>query len=117
MTPAADVARIRVENADAALEGLLEEWLAEQGCRLAGERPDLVLIDLPLRRLDAAALVLRVRGRYPATPVIAVSSNFCPGVETSGAVARALGVDAVLPKPLSREALMGALRRLLPQLE
>jgi CheY-like chemotaxis protein len=49
------------------------------------------------------------------TPVVALSSNFFARVEANGAVARALGVDAVLPKPLAREALIAAVRTLVPR--
>ena len=45
-----------------------------------------------------------LRARHPGTPLIALSSNFCAGVEANGAVAHALGVDAVLPKPQSASA-------------
>ena len=45
--------------------------------------------------------------------MIALSSNFFPGVESTGAVARELGVAAVLPKPVTREALVAAVRRVL----
>ena len=59
----------------------------------------------------------QLAARHPGKPLVALSSNFFAGVEANGAVARALGAKAVLPKPLTREALLGALRKLLPQLE
>jgi len=117
MTPEAEVARILVVDADPALCGLLEEWLAEEGCRVVDHDPDLVVVDLPRPKQAGAALVAQLAARHPGKPLVALSSNFFAGVEANGAVARALGVEAVLPKPLTREALIGALRKLLPQLE
>jgi len=124
MTPEAEVARILVVDADPALYGLLEEWLAEEGCRVVDQDPDLVLVDLPrpkqagVELLSASAnLLTQLAARHPGKPLVALSSSFFAGVEANGAVARALGVQAVLPKPLTREALIGALRKLLPQLE
>jgi CheY-like chemotaxis protein len=115
MTPEAEVARIRVLDADPALHGLLEEWLADEGCRVVEHDPDLVLFDLPLPRQAGANLARQLAARHPGKRLVALSSNFFAGVEANGAVARTLGVDAVLPKPLTREALIGVLRQLLPQ--
>jgi CheY-like chemotaxis protein len=117
MTPEAEVARVLVLDADPALAGLLEEWLADAGCRIVEHDPQVVLVDLPLPRQAGADAARRLRTRHPGTPLVALSSGLFAGVQSSGAVAQALGVDAVLPKPLTREALLGALRRLLPQLE
>jgi CheY-like chemotaxis protein len=117
MTPEPEVARILIEGADAPLHGLLEEWLAEQGLRTAQERPDLILVDLPLARADGIDRVRHLAARFPGTPLVALSSNVFARVEANGAVARALGVDAVLAKPLARETLIATLHQLLPQRE
>ena len=117
MTPGAEVARILVVDADPALCGLLEEWLAEEGLRLVEHDPDLVVVDLPRRRHEGVNRISELVARHPGRPLVALSSNFFAGVEANGAVARALGVKAVLPKPLTREALIGALRKLLPRIE
>lgn len=117
MTPGAEVARILVVDADPALCGLLDEWLAEEGFRVVDHDPDLVVVDLPLSRLAGANVLRELAARHPGKPLVALSSNFFAGVEANGAVARSLGVAAVLPKPLARKALMETLRRLLPTLE
>jgi CheY-like chemotaxis protein len=116
MTPEAELARILVVDADPALYDLLGEWLAEQGCRMVQENPDLVLVDVHLPRQGGADVVKRLRALHPGRPLVALSSNFFSRVPANGAVARGLGADAVLPKPLAREALVEALRRLLPRL-
>ena len=115
MTPESDFARVRILDTDSALQRLLEEWLAEEGCRIVEDAPDLVIVDLPHPRRGASEVVRPLALRYPGAAVVALSSNFFPSVQASGALARELGVAAVLPKPLTREALVGTLRRLLPR--
>ena len=109
-------ARILLVDADPVLAGLLEEWLAPLGCRLVEERPDLILADVAFPRQGGSQVLKRLGADYPGIPVLALSSNFFARIEGSGAVARALGVAGVLPKPLAREALVAAVRAQLPQL-
>jgi len=111
---------VRVIDADPAWRGLLEEWLAALGCVIvadddaAAERVDLVVVDVPFPRQGGVDLVQRVASRHPATPILALSSTFFSRIECCGPVARALGVDCVLPKPATREAITAAVRRVLP---
>jgi DNA-binding response OmpR family regulator len=116
MTPEAEVARVCIVDTDPVLQGLLEEWLTEEGFRMVQEAPDFLIVDLHLPRAGAAGVLRALAARHPAAAVIALSSNFFPGVEASGALARELGVAAVLPKPLARAALLDALRKRLPRL-
>lgn len=113
---------VLVVEADCSLFGLLEEWLGAEGCTVAyecachqpgPERVDLVVVDVPFPRQGGLELLQRVSSKYPQAPVIALSPTFFASVECAGAVARALGVASVLPKPLAREALAAAVRRLL----
>jgi DNA-binding response OmpR family regulator len=112
--------KVLLVDVDQALLGLLEEWLAEHGCGVVadcGTCPesrgpfDLVLVDVPFPRHGGPDLLRRLATRYPGTPIFALSSNFFGGVESDGAVARTLGVDCVLPKPLTRATLMAAVER------
>lgn len=109
-------------NVDRALIGLLEAWLADEGCIVFDEpadRPgpaehvDLVIVDVPFPRQGGVDWVRRVASRHPTAPVLALSSTFFAGIECCGPVARELGVDCVLPNPTSREALAQAVRRML----
>jgi len=104
--------RILVADADCALFGLIEEWLASLGGVLVGaccpddeahNGYDVIVADLPLLK-DLAR-------EHPGTPIVALSANLLPGVEPAGSLARELGVTSVLPKPVTREALVGAVRR------
>ena len=115
--------RVLVVDADPALLGLLEEWLAARGCTVEaaqscadGQRDgfDLILVDIPSPRQGCAEGLKAIAAAHPHTPILALSSSFFPGVDATGAVARALGVAGVLPKPVTRDGLLDALRRLLP---
>jgi len=108
---------------DDAWRVLLEQWLQDLGYEVVtetgeGSAPttavDLVIVDLPFPRQGGVDLVKRITSRHPATPIVALSSNFFSRIECCGPVARDLGVDCVLPKPATREALAAAVRRVLP---
>lgn len=116
--------RVIVVGADAALLGLLDAWLGEQGCSVMAEPAhdcaappdaDLVLVDVPFPRQGGLDVLGRVARTYAGTPVLALSAGFFAGIGASGAVARALGVAAALPKPLSRDALLAAVQRFMPR--
>lgn len=121
-TPA-PMRRVRLVDADSAWRGLLEQWLQAMNCTVAPEpdgesQPpavDLVIVDVPFPRRGGVDLVRRIATQHPATPILALSTNFFSGIECNGPVARALGVDCVLPKPATREALAAAVRLVLPR--
>lgn len=102
--------RVLLVDADPALRGLMDEWLADAGYSVVTERPDLVVVDLPFSCNRCLEALWRVADAHPDVPIIALSSTFFPGIESKGAVARQLGVAAVLPKPLERNALLAAMR-------
>jgi len=87
---------------------------ADAGLRLAaGERPDLILMDLHLPGMTGYEATGRLKAD-PATaaiPVVALTADAMRGTE---ARAEAAGCDAYLTKPLDIEALHETLRRLLP---
>jgi CheY-like chemotaxis protein len=106
---------VRILDADPALHDLLEEWLTGSGFRVSvggTSRPDLLIVDLRAPRNGGTFVLRRVRQLYPGVPAIALSSHFFAEIETTGAVARFLGVEAALPKPVSQDALLAAARRL-----
>ena len=116
-----DSPRVLVVDADPALLELLDEWLAAEGCRVvagAADSPaeagpfDIVLVDVPFPRQGGPSSLRGVMSAHPGTPIVALSSTFFAGVDSTGAVARRLGVSSVLPKPVDRDALLGAVRRL-----
>ncbi|HEX6720104.1 MAG TPA: response regulator [Burkholderiaceae bacterium] len=113
--------RVCVIDADDDWRLLLEQWLQGLGCEVVADSGvdaappvDLVIVDLPFPRQGGVDLVKRITRRHPATPIVALSSNFFSRIECCGPVARNLGVDCVLPKPVTREAIAAAVRRVLP---
>ena len=109
--------RVLVVDADDALFGLIEEWLGAAGHDVIPEHArdarahagvDLVVVDIPFPRQGRMSLLERVAAEHPGIPILALSSTFFAGIGSNGAVARALGVAGVLPKPVSREGLIAA---------
>ena len=73
--------------------GLLSSW-----------RPDLVVTDLEMPRLDGRGLVQRVRSLRPGTPVLVLSARSDEGVETAA--------EGFFPKPVRIESLLARIRDL-----
>lgn len=116
--------RVRLIDADPTSRDLIGQWLASMDCTLVAEPAgdddppplaDLVIVDVPFPRCGGVDLVRRIASLHPATPILALSTNFFSGIECCGPVARTLGVDCVLPKPANREALARAVQRVLPR--
>jgi CheY-like chemotaxis protein len=102
-----------------ALQALLQAWLAEIGLRTAPAdaappgAPALLLIGLPYPRQGGSPHLHALTAAWPGIPAIALSPTLLAGVAARGEVARQLGVQAVLPTPVAREALLAAVRALL----
>lgn len=108
---------VLVLEADRASFGLISEWLASDGWRvsesaLPGEAPALVLVDVPYPRHDGARQLQRIAQAHDGAPLIALSPTFFGSVLCTGDCADALGVAGVLPKPVTREALIAGVRML-----
>jgi DNA-binding response OmpR family regulator len=117
---AASAQRVVIVAADRALFGLLKEWLVDVGHVVveentsdAADRFDLAIVDVPFPRHGGAQLITRVAGDYPGVPILALSSCFFGDVECQGQVARSVGVQSVLPKPVARDRLVAAVGSLL----
>jgi CheY-like chemotaxis protein len=102
---------------DDLMRGLLTEWLTGAGYAVreqrldeapAGDRADLVIVDLYMPRQTGAEVVRAVQQAHPGTPIIAVSAQFRPGLDSSWWAARALGVRQLMAKPCTREDLLRA---------
>ena len=97
-------AKVLVADDDAALVGTLSWILKEQGCqvvavpdgqdllqRLSDERPDLVLLDIMMPKVDGLQLLERIRNepRWHDLPVLMISS-----MDPEDGTAKALGLGA-----------------------
>lgn len=78
----------------------------------ATETPSLVIVDLAYPRDAALPALMRLRDALPGVPLLVMSPTIFDGVGCCGPCARQLGVAGVLPKPLSREALVAAIANL-----
>lgn len=114
--------RVLVVDADADLRALIGQWLGTEGIETigapgdaAGTTVDLVIVDLPF---PSRALVDTLRtglGLQGHAPMLVLSSTVFASVGCCGPAAQALGVDGLLPKPTSGDALRQAVRSLIPR--
>jgi DNA-binding response OmpR family regulator len=110
---------IAILEEDDLMRGLLEEWLTGAGYSVRmgalGDAPaaggaELVIIDLHSPREAGVETVRAARKAYPGAPVIAISGRFRPGLAGCCGAAEALGAQAVIAKPFSRDDLLAAVR-------
>jgi CheY-like chemotaxis protein len=111
--------RVLVLDSDALTQSMISEWFDADGWQVAEPGSDppasdlsLVVVDLPFPRAGSPDALQAIRQEYPGVPLIVISSTVFGYVGCSGPCAQSLGVSGVLPKPVSREALIGAARRL-----
>ena len=119
--PSTDGSRVLVVDADRTTLELIEEWLTADGRRVvadhgdatpAGEPIDLAIVDIPYPRSGDVERLRRLNDAHPGVPILAMSATFFAGVACSGGCASALGVAGVLPKPITQDTLLAAVRRL-----
>ena len=90
---------------------ILEAEDGKSGLRtLRTEEVDLVITDIVMPETDGIELLVAIRENWPKLPVIVFSA---PTNQLYLEVARRLGADAVLEKPLNLERLSAQVRRLL----
>ncbi|RMH05505.1 MAG: response regulator [Planctomycetota bacterium] len=77
---------------------------------LERERIDLVLTDIVMPETDGIELLVAIREKWPELPVIVFSA---PTNQLYLEVARRLGADEVIEKPLNLELLSADVKRLL----
>ncbi|MFS8087135.1 MAG: response regulator [Acidobacteriota bacterium] len=93
---------------------VVEATDGEEAIELAlAERPELILMDLSLPKLDGLAATRRIREHrgFGAVPIVAVSAHDSPG---SRSEALAAGCDEYVTKPIDFDQLNSLLSRLLP---
>jgi len=113
------MSNIVIIEEDDLMRGLLHEWLTAAGYAVrkqglheppAGDRTDLVIVNLHMPRQSGVEVVRAVQQSHPGTPVIAISARFRPGLDRSSWAALALGVRQLIAKPFTREDLLEAVR-------
>ena len=113
------MSRIVIIEDDPLMRSLLAEWLTAEGYGVESvaednARPspsvDLVIVDVYMPRWLGVERLRSARRAYPGVPIIASSGQFRAGLDCAGPAAQALGVERVMAKPFSREALLRAVR-------
>ena len=110
------IRRVLVVDDEPAIRELLIEILNSSGFetftasdgrdaqeRLRGNSVDLIITDLAMERREGIELIRSLRKEYPQVRIIAMSGTF--GVDILR-IARALGADATLTKPVSQATLL-----------
>ncbi|MCO5100170.1 MAG: response regulator [Burkholderiaceae bacterium] len=108
--------RVLIVGADPVLFALFAEWLSAVGIEAHDDVQascDVVLVDVAFPRVDGCERMRSLMAMHDGRPVVALSAAFFAHVDRDGGCARQLGVAAVLPKPVAREALLDTVRRLL----
>ena len=96
--------------------GLLHEWLSGAGHVVRGStlgqgeipRADLVIMSVSMQKGETQLLIRGMQRIHPGVPIIALSSQARLGLSSNGVLARELGVERVMAKPLTRKELIGA---------
>jgi DNA-binding response OmpR family regulator len=115
---------IVLSEADDLMRGLLQEWLTGAGYCVTAITPgrppphvkaDLVVVNIGMPRHSGARVADEIRSAYPGTPIIALSARFRADLSTAGTAARTLGVAQIIAKPMTRDALLAAVRTIIPR--
>jgi DNA-binding NarL/FixJ family response regulator len=119
--------RILLVDDDEAFRGTLRRLLTRKGRRVqvdeaadgeealrrvATRRPDIVLMDLTMPRMNGIEAVRQLKVRWPALPVLILTVHDDPVYERT---ARAAGADGFLLKKTAGTALWPALAALIPR--
>jgi len=76
------------------------------------ERPDLLITDLVMPEKEGIETIREFKLLFPHCPIIAISGS--ANSETYLPMAKLLGASKVLPKPFSREEIVGAVTDAMP---
>lgn len=76
------------------------------------ERPDVVVTDLRMPRMNGLEMMMEMRRRWPAAPVVAMSGGGSGDAECWLLLAQDLGAAGTFEKPLDMPALMSTVQRL-----
>jgi DNA-binding response OmpR family regulator len=81
-----------------------------------GSVPALLVVDLGEPKTGGADRLRALRARYSNARIVAISGRFRFNAATAASVARQLGADRVLAKPLDCRALVANVRELMNEL-
>jgi DNA-binding response OmpR family regulator len=113
---------VLILESDRPIRDLVAEWLEmlqyrsmqvpDVAAAAKAAECDVVLLDIPATLRAARESIASLAAAVPHTPIVAMSADvLASGPSAAEALARELGVAAVLVKPFGREALMHAIVR------
>jgi CheY-like chemotaxis protein len=70
---------------------------------------DLVITDIVMREVDGFEVIMALRNNLASTRIIAISGDHSLQPDSYLTLAKGFGADEVLPKPVTRDRLMGAI--------
>jgi DNA-binding response OmpR family regulator len=120
--PGAAMRDIVIYEEDCLTFALLKEWLGEAGynvrignrCEPKGDAPcDLVIVSVYMPKQAGARCTQDIQSAHVATPMIAISGQFRPGLAATGPAAQWLQVRQVVAKPLIRKELLESVRAIM----
>jgi DNA-binding response OmpR family regulator len=127
MTVSKTSARILIAEDEFAMRNVLSDLLISQGHRVilasngeealakaASDKPDLILLDIMMPKLDGFSACARLRKTGTRTPILMLTARGQIGDRVSGLDA---GADDYLAKPFSRAELLARVRALLRRSE
>jgi DNA-binding response OmpR family regulator len=113
---------IAIYEEDQLMRALLEEWLCSAGYHVPVAAPpeavlpgkvDLAIVSITMPKHLGAQLLQEVQAAHPKIPLIALSGQFRGGLSSVGTTAQSLGAAQVIAKPLTRDALLGAVHAMI----
>ena len=124
----ADMTEVLLVDDDPLMRELLAEWLGEAGYRvrqaengasalqMLHSRPaSLLITDMDMPGRDGAQTLAEARRMLPGLVVIAISGGNRGGTQNWASTALKLGAAKALAKPFERQALLAAVKQVLPQ--
>jgi DNA-binding response OmpR family regulator len=113
---------IAIYEEDQLMRALLQEWLCGAGYQVQVAalcatgyvgNVDLAIVSISSPKHTGPQLLREVQAAHPKTPLIALSGQFRGGLSSVGTTAQSLGVAQVIAKPLTRDALLGAVHAMI----
>ncbi len=74
---------------------------------------DLVITDIIMPEKEGIEIIMEIRKKYPAVPVIAISGGGFNSPQDYLSIAWAAGAKTVLEKPVERATLLSAVKKIL----
>jgi DNA-binding response OmpR family regulator len=118
--------RVLVVDDDAAVRSTLAQLLERTGFevmeaangkvamrQISRESADLVVIDMLMPEMEGAETIFALRRFFPGVRIIAVSGGGLCSAEAHLQIARALGSDKILSKPLIPDEFLNAVREMI----